>query len=105
MGVDEANGEIVAAVVTPNNGHDGEVLGELLEQIEGEIEQVSADGAYDHHHCYQEISEREAKAVIPPRKDAKIWQHGNCTALPHPRDENLRYIRKQGRKKWKPDVH
>jgi IS5 family transposase len=105
LGVDEATGEIVAAVVTPNNVHDGEVLGELLEQIEGEIEQVSADGAYDHRHCYQEIGQRDAKAVIPPRKDAKIWQHGNCNAPPHPRDENLRYIRKHGRKKWKRDAH
>lgn len=105
LGVDEATGEIVAAVVTPNNVHDGEVLGELLEQIEGEVEQVSADGAYDHRHCYQEIRERDAKAVIPPRKDARIWQHGNCAAPPHPRDENLRYIRKHGRKKWKRDAH
>jgi hypothetical protein len=39
--------------------------------------------------------------VIPPRKDAVIWQHGNCKAPPHPRDENLRSIRKHGRKKWK----
>lgn len=105
LGVDEATGEIVAAVVTPNHVHDGEVLGELLEQIEGEIEQVSADGAYDHRHCYQEITERDARAVIPPRKDAKIWQHGNCKAPVHPRDENLRYIRKHGRKKWKRDAH
>jgi hypothetical protein len=41
--------------------------------------------------------------VIPPRKDAVIWQHGNCKAPPHPRHENLRYIRKHGRKKWKRD--
>ncbi|NER05615.1 MAG: IS5/IS1182 family transposase, partial [Okeania sp. SIO3C4] len=37
----------------------------------------------------------------PPRTDAIIWQHGNCKAPPHPRDENLRRIRKVGRKKWK----
>lgn len=38
--------------------------------------------------------------MIPPGKDAVIGQHGNCKA-PHSRDENLRYIRKHGRKKWK----
>ncbi len=103
LGIDEATGKIIAAVVTPNDVHDGEVLNDLLEQIEGEIEQVTADGAYDHEHCYQEIAEREAKAVIPPRKNAVIWQHGNCKAPPHPRDENLRYIRKHGRKTWKQD--
>ena len=36
-----------------------------------------------------------------PRKDAKIWRHGNCEQAPHPRDENLRLIRKHGRAKWK----
>ena len=105
LGVDESTGEILAAVVTTNDHHDGEVLSDLLDQIEAEIAQVSADGAYDHRHCYDEIAERDAKAVIPPRKDAVVWQHGNCKAPPHPRDENLRYIRKHGRKKWKCDAN
>jgi len=103
LGVDEATGEILAAVVTTNDVHDGEVLNDVLPAIEGDIEQVSTDGAYDHLHCYDEIAERGAKPVIPPRKDAVIWQHGNCKAPPHPRDENLRYIRKHGRKQWKRD--
>ena len=105
LGIDEATGEILAAVVTTNDVHDGEVLSDILDRIEGEIEQVSADGAYDHRHCYDEITDRDAKAVIPPRKDAVIWQHGNCKAPAHPRDENLRYIRKHGRKKWKRDAN
>ena len=103
LGVDESTGEILAAVVTTNDVHDGQVLSDLLDQIEGEIEQVTTDGAYDHQHCYDEIAQRDAKAVIPPRQDAVIWQHGNRKDLPHPRDENLRYIRKHGRKKWKRD--
>jgi transposase len=105
LGVDESTGEILAAVVTTNNYQDGEVLSDLLDQIEDEIDQVSADGAYDHRHCYDEIAERDAKAVIPPRKDAVIWQHGNRKTPHHPRDENLRYIRKHGRKKWKRDAN
>ena len=39
-----------------------------------------------------------------PRRDAKIWQHGNRKKAPLPRDENLRAIRRQGRKKWKQDT-
>ena len=105
LGVDEATGEILAAVVTTNDFHDGELLNDVLEQIEGEIEQVSTDGAYDHTHCYDESTERGARSVIAPRKDAVIWQHGNCKAPPHSRDENLRYIRKHGRKKWKRDAN
>jgi transposase len=103
LGIDETSGEIMTAVVTSNDVHDGEVLSALLDQIEAELAQVTADGAYDHSHCYDEIEQRGASAVIPPRKDAVIWQHGNCQAPPHPRDENLRYIRRHGRKKWKRD--
>jgi transposase len=105
LGVDEATGEILVGVVSTNDVHDGTVLNDILDGTEDRIEQVSADGAYDHRHCYDEIAERQAKPVIPPRKDAVIWQHGNCQAAPHPRDENLRYIRKHGRKKWQRDAN
>ena len=101
LGVDEGSGEILAAVVTTNNVADCEVLPDLLEQIEHPIEQVSGDGGYDTFDCYDTISDRFAKATIPPRRNAKIQQHGNCKALPHPRDENLRLIRQVGRKQWK----
>jgi IS5 family transposase len=101
LGIDEATGEILAGVVTTNNSHDSEVLADLLEATEADLEQVSADGAYDTRPCYDAIQECEAKAGIPPRKNAKIWQHGNCKAPPHPRDENLRTIRQHGRKAWK----
>lgn len=103
LGVDEATGEILAAVVTLNDCHDGEVLADVLDGIADPIEQVSTDGAYDHRHCYDEIESKGAKAVVPPRKDAKIWQHGNRAGKSHPRGENLRYIRKHGRKRWKRD--
>jgi hypothetical protein len=101
LGIDEATGEILAGVVTSNNVHDSEVLLDLLEVTDADLEQVSADGAYDTRPCYEAIQEHEAKAGIPPRKNAKIWQHGNCKAPPHPRDENLRAIRQHGRKAWK----
>jgi Transposase DDE domain len=47
LGVDEASGEVVAAVVTTSNYNESEILPALLDQIEAEIEQVSGDGAYD----------------------------------------------------------
>ena len=72
-----------------------------MEATEEDIEQVSADGAYDNRRCYDALRARGATAVIPPQKNAKIWQHGNSKAPPHPRDENLRAIRKRGRKAWK----
>lgn len=72
LGVDEQTGEILAALVTTNKISDGELLPELLDQIPDDIDQVSADGAYDCGYCYDAIDEREATAAIPPRKDAKI---------------------------------
>jgi hypothetical protein len=104
LGVDEATGEILAAVVTTNDFHDGAVLNDVLEAIEEPINQVSSDGAYDHRHCYAAIEAKGAKAVIPPRQDAKIWQHGNRKGKAHQRDENLRSIRQHGRKRWKRDA-
>lgn len=101
LGFDEATGEILAAVVTPNSVGDSEVFGELLDAIEDDIEQVSGDGAYDRGYVYDYIDERDASATIPPRKDAKIWFHGNRKGPAHPRDENLRRIRKVGRSAWK----
>ncbi len=91
----------MSAVVTTNNVSDEQVFSDLLEINEGQIVQVSGDGAYDQRKCYDAASKQGATPTIPPRKDAIIWQHGNCKAAPHPRDENLRRIRKVGRKKWK----
>jgi hypothetical protein len=82
LGVDESTGEILAAVVSTNNVSD-EAFGDLLDGIEGEIEAVSADGAYDKRKCYDAIAEREAEAHIPPREDAQYWDkegetHSHC---------------------------
>lgn len=101
LGVDESSGEILAAMVTTANVADCEVLGELLEQIEPDIEQVSGDGGYDTRKCYDAITTRFAKATIPPRSNAKIQQHGNSIAQPHPRDVTLRLIDQVGRRQWK----
>jgi hypothetical protein len=105
LGVDEQTGEILAAMVTTNNMGDGQMLPELLDQIDGEIDQVSADGAYDQKQCYEAIRARNAKAAIPPRRGAKIWHHGNRKVERHNRDENLRRVRKVGRKAWKQESH
>lgn len=104
IGADEATGEIVAAVVTTNNFADSQVLSDLLEQVEGEIEQISGDGSYDKRNCYEAIGHRQAKAAIPPRKGARIWQHGNSRQQRLMRDENLRRIRQVGRRQWKKEV-
>jgi IS5 family transposase len=101
FGVDQATHEFVAVVVSTNDFKDSQLLPDLLAQVEDEIKQVSADGAYDTRNCYEAIRAREARAAIPPRKGARIWQHGNTKGERHIRDENLREIRRTGRAQWK----
>lgn len=104
VGVNEATGEIVAAVVSTNNFTDGQVLPDLLDQVDEEIAQVTGDKAYDKRKCYEAIRARKARAAIPPQKGAHIWQHGNSKAERLIRDENLRRIRTIGRKRWKEEA-
>jgi len=88
-------------VASTNGVTDAEALPDLLQDVPGEMEQVSADGAYDQRRCYDALNRHGARAAIPPRKDAKIWQRANTKGERQVRDENLRRIRKVGRKEWK----
>lgn len=101
LGADAATGEIVAAVVSTTTFTDGQIVLDLVEQVEGDIEQVSGDGGYDKRSCYDAIAARGARAAIPPPKNAKIWQHGNSKEERLARDENVRACRQKGRAAWK----
>jgi hypothetical protein len=105
LGADPENGEIQAVLLTENNISDDAVVKELLEQIEQTLLACAADGAYDKRKVYDALNKHspEVKILIPPRKNARIWQHGNSKAERLKRDENLRYIRKHGRQQWKED--
>jgi IS5 family transposase len=101
VGVNEATGEILAAVVSTNNVSDDEAFADILEGIEDEIEQVSGDGAYDKRKCYDEVVARGAKPTIPPRKDAARWEDDPETGEVHPRNRVLEQIDQVGRQQWK----
>ena len=98
LGVNQATGEIVTAMVSTNDVSDDDAFPDLLDALEGEIAQVSGDGAYDKYKCYEKASQRGAKITIPPRKNA-VPQRNMATVKLHPRppDENLRRIRICGR--------
>jgi hypothetical protein len=98
LGVDESTGEILAGVVSTNNVSDDEAFGDLLDGIEGDIETVSADGAYDKRKCYDAIAERNAQANIPPREDAQYWDKEGES---HARNQTLNRIEAVGRAEWK----
>lgn len=105
VGANPDSGEIQVAVLTGNSTSDAAVVKEMLAQIEQTLLSCAADGAYDQRNVYEALDEHspEVGILIPPRKNARIWQHGNSKEERLKRDENLRYIRKYGRQQWKQD--
>ncbi len=99
----DGDGEIRAVRLTENSVDDATAGVELLHQQGTDtIEKVGGDGAYDKRDFYQACKDQEVGTIlIPPRKGAKIWVHGNGSGEKHPRDENLRAIRATTRKRWK----
>ena len=103
IGADPEDGEIRAVILTENHISDDAAVEKLLDQIEQQIEKFAADGAYDKRKVYDSLNTHspEVNILIPPRKNARIWKHANTKAERLKRDENLRSIRKHGRKAWK----
>jgi hypothetical protein len=103
LGTNPDDGEIQAVILTENNVSDDAAVQVLLEQIKQEIAMFGADGAYDKRKVYDCLNAHspDVNILIPPRKNARIWKHGNTQAERLKRDENLRAIRKHGRKDWK----
>jgi transposase len=101
IGVEGETGDILVSAFTTADVSDGEVLPEMLGEVDAFVTKVSGDGAYDQKKDYAAVAELGAQALIPPRRGAHIWQHGNSNAAPLERDETLRQIRQIGRKRWK----
>ncbi|WP_151837697.1 IS5-like element ISAba12 family transposase [Acinetobacter ursingii] len=101
IGIDAKTLQIRAVQLTTNNVSDSQVLGDLLNQIpqDEQINCVYTDGAYDTKQCRQVIADRQAHAVIPPRKNAKPWKDTKSSSLE--RNELLRTIKRLGRTLWK----
>src|SRR3712207_6000103 len=74
IAVDAGTGEIVACVLTDNGADDAGEVPALLEQIEGEVASVTADGAYDGEPVYRAVADHRPDpppdVVIPPRASA-----------------------------------
>jgi hypothetical protein len=103
IGADPESGEIEAVALTENSVNDADMVESLLGQIDQPIDHFAGDGIYDKRKVYNSLNQHapQAKVLIPPRKNARIWRHGNTQAERLKRDENLRAVRKLGRKAWK----
>ena len=105
VGANPDDGEIQAVLLTKNSVSDDQAVAELLAQIAQPLHAFAADGAYDKRKVYDGLNAHspDVTILIPPRKNARIWKHGNSKTERLKRDENLRAIRKYGRKAWKDD--
>jgi hypothetical protein len=103
LAIDATTGEIVAGVLTGNDGYDAGQVPVLLEQIQGEIASVMADRAYDGEPVYRSIQDRRPSPVptiiIPPRAGA-VDSAGTDPVLSQ-RDHHIRLIQEQGRATWR----
>lgn len=72
-------------------------LPDLLDQVNGPVAAVIADGAYDGRPAYDAVAARypDADVIIPPRATAVA---GNAAASR--RDEHIARIEKYGRRDW-----
>jgi hypothetical protein len=105
LSVDEQSQEIQAVILTEAGVDDAEAGCQLLDETPGPIQQVSGDGSYDKRKFYDACVERAVDCIaVPPQHNAHIWQHGNSSKPPLPRDQNLRRIRRVGRQRWKEEV-
>jgi hypothetical protein len=93
LGLDAATQEIAAAELTP----DVSVLPELLDQIDGDVASMTADGDYDGEAAYSAVADRHpaAAVVIPPRATA-VSSHATTTQ----RDRHLAAKAEHGRIAW-----
>jgi hypothetical protein len=104
LAIDAESHEIQAVAVTEAGVDDAEAVDHLLKPIDRPVASAAADGAYDKRKVYRVLEPRTGTILIPPRSNARIWKHGNAAGPPLARDENLRHIRRSGRRAWKREV-
>ena len=101
LAMDTATGDIRAVEFTPSREGDSPVLPDLLDQIpeDEQIGTVTGDGAFDTRRCHTAILERGGTAVIPIRRNGRLWKE-DCPAA-KARNDILRATQRFGRALWK----
>lgn len=99
LAVDAKSGEIIAQRLIDQDTDDPSQVEPLLSQIDGEIDQFTADGAYDGKPTYRSVLQHSATAslVIPPRSTAV---ESGSAGPPGQRDKHIAAIAKVGRLQW-----
>ena len=98
LGVD-ATGVILAEKMTDSTIDDAAVVGDLLDQIDDDVERVTGDGAYDKRPVYEALTAHGATVVVPPSKTAVV--SGSSTRAGRARDATVLRVQAVGRRRWK----
>jgi hypothetical protein len=100
LATDADTGRIVASALTGHDGDDGSQLGPLLDQVDGPVASVTADGAFDRDDVYAEVAARhpEAAVIVPPRSGAV--PSGAAETPPTQRDRHIEAMAERGRMGW-----
>jgi hypothetical protein len=98
--LDHTTHEAVACSMTEQYVLDRKEPPGLLSRVEGEVAEVLGDGAYDFQNCYEAIHGRDARAIIPPKKRARV------RGGPEFGDRNAAVLRGRevGRDEWKKEA-
>lgn len=97
IAVDTETWEITAVELTDKSVVDPRVLPTLIEETEGEVGKVYADGAYDANQCHKAIYKKGARPLIPPRKGAVESKYYYMKE----RNRAIREKEEKGEKAWK----
>ena len=105
LGVDPETNFIHCHTTTTNAESDESQIDDLLDQVEGIVEDVCLDGAYDAKNCYDFLLERGINPVIPPQQNAIKWyREESGDWQEHPRNVAIERIAQIGRAEWKKEV-
>jgi hypothetical protein len=98
LGVD-GSGVIVAEVLTGGGANDAKTALALIDSVEGDIETLTADSAYDTLAIYDVAAARDAKVVVPPSKSATRSRQRRSRSSA--RDRTIMRVKEIGRRQWK----
>ena len=101
LGLDLVTGEIVCSDLTTESVGDPTALHQLLGQIDGDVTQFIADGAYDGDPTSQLLTGHfgsDVEIIIPPPKTAVL--SADADDSPTVRDQHIAAIARAGRMAW-----
>jgi hypothetical protein len=100
--INERDLSIVSHVLATEETGDSTALPDLLDDVEGEVDELLGDGAYDGQPVYDRVEGHaaggERRVTVPPRKNAKPSKHAETD--PTQRDAHVAYINEHGRHAW-----